>query len=158
MKPKPIEIDFPIEQVNEIAEREAYAKEKYRPIYFIHKWWARKLGSVFRTIILYSLSDENAKILEDSGKWHFVTKEELENPWLLYLKDVDLGGKIVLDPMMGGGTTVIQALRLGCKVFAQDLNPVAWFLVRKMVEPVDIELLKEAFKKMGGLKPPLPTT
>ena len=29
MKPKPIEIDFPIEQVNEIAEREAHAKEKY---------------------------------------------------------------------------------------------------------------------------------
>jgi len=148
MKPKPIEIDFPIEQVNEIAEREAHAKEKYRPIYFIHKWWARRLGSVFRTIILYSLLDENAKVLEDNGRWRPVTKEELETPWLLYLKDVDLGGKIVLDPMMGGGTTVIEALRLGCKVVAQDLNPVAWFLVKKMVEPVDIDLLKEGFKKL----------
>jgi adenine-specific DNA methylase len=148
MKQRPIEIDFPIEQVNEIAEREAHAKEKYRPIYFIHKWWARRLGSVFRTIVLYSLLDENAKVLEDNGKWRPVTKEELENPWLLYLKDVDLGGKIVLDPMMGGGTTVIEALRLGCKVVAQDLNPVAWFLVKKMVEPVDIDLLKAGFKKL----------
>jgi len=148
MKPRPIEIDFPIEQVNEIAEREAHAKEKFRPIYFIHKWWARRLGSVFRTIVLYSLLDENAKVLENNGKWRPVTKEELENPWLLYLKDVDLGGKIVLDPMMGGGTTVIEALRLGCKVVAQDLNPVAWFLVKKMVEPVDIDLLKAGFKKL----------
>lgn len=148
MNPKPIEIDFPIEQVNEIAEREAHAKEKFRPIYFIHKWWARRLGSVFRTIVLYSLLDENAKVLEDDGRWRPVTKEELENPWLLYLKDVDLGGKIVLDPMMGGGTTVIEALRLGCKVVAQDLNPVAWFLVKKMVEPVDIDLLKEGFRKL----------
>lgn len=148
MKQKPIEIDFPIEQVNEIAEREAHAKEKYRPIYFIHKWWARRLGSVFRTIVLYSLLDENAKVLKNDGKWRPVTKEELDNPWLLYLRDVDLGGKIVLDPMMGGGTTVIEALRLGCKVVAQDLNPVAWFLVKKMVEPVDIGLLKEAFKKL----------
>jgi len=148
MKPKPIEIDFPIEQVNEIAEREAHAKEKYRPIYFIHKWWARRLGSVFRTIVLYSLLDENAKVLEDDVKWRPVTQEELENPWLLYLKDVDLGGKIVLDPMMGGGTTVIEALRLGCKVVAQDLNPVAWFLVKKMVEPVDIDLLKAGFRKL----------
>jgi adenine-specific DNA methylase len=90
LKQRPIEIDFPIEQVNEIAEREAHAKEKYRPIYFIHKWWARRLGSVFRTILLYSLLDENAKVLEDNGKWRPVTKEELENPWLLYLKDVDL--------------------------------------------------------------------
>jgi adenine-specific DNA methylase len=148
MKQKPIEIDFPIEQVNEIAERESHAKEKYRPIYFIHKWWARRLGSVFRTIVLYSLLDENAKVLQNDDKWRPVTKEELDNPWLLYLKDVDLGGKIVLDPMMGGGTTVIEALRLGCKVVAQDLNPVAWFLVKKMVEPVDIGLLKEAFKKL----------
>jgi len=148
MKQRPIEIDFPIEQVNEIAEREAHAKEKYRPIYFIHKWWARRLGSVFRTIVLYSLLDKNAKVLEDDGRWRPVTKEELEKPWLLYLKDVNLGGKIVLDPMMGGGTTVIEALRLGCKVVAQDLNPVAWFLVKKMVEPVDIELLKEGFKKL----------
>lgn len=148
MKQKPIEIDFPIEQVNEIAEREAHAKEKYRPIYFIHKWWARRLGCVFRTIVLYSLLDENAKVLRNDDKWRPVTKEELDNPWLLYLKDVDFGGKIVLDPMMGGGTTVIEALRLGCKVVAQDLNPVAWFLVKKMVETVDIELLKEAFKKL----------
>lgn len=148
MKQRPIEIDFPIEQVNEIAEREAHAKEKYRPIYFIHKWWARRLGSVFRTIVLYSLLDENAKVLEDDGTWRPATKEELENPWLLYLKDVDLGGKIVLDPMMGGGTTVIESLRLGCKVVAQDLNPVAWFLVKKMVEPVEIGLLKEGFRKL----------
>lgn len=122
MKQKPIEFDFPIEQINEIAEREAHAKEKYRPIYFIHKWWARRLGSVFRTIILYTLLDENAKVFKDDGGWRPVTKEELENPWLLYLKDVDFGGKIVLDPMMGGGTTVIEALRLGCKVVAQDLK------------------------------------
>jgi adenine-specific DNA methylase len=148
MKKKPIEIDFPIEQVNEIAEREAHAKEKYRPIYFIHKWWARRLGSVFRTIVLYSLLDENAKVLKSDGEWRAVTKEELDNPWLLYLQDVDLGNKIVLDPMMGGGTTVIEALRLGCKVVAQDLNPVAWFLVKKMVEPVDIEELKRTFEEL----------
>lgn len=148
MDKKPIEIDFPIEQVNEIAEREAHAKEKYRPILFIHKFWARRLGSIFRTIVLYTLLDEKAKVLDDTGEWRPITSEELENPWLLYLKDVDLGGKIVLDPMMGGGTTVVEALRLGCKVIAQDLNPVAWFLVKKIVEPVEIEKLKEAFKKL----------
>jgi len=146
MEIKPIEKDFPIEHVNEIAEREAHAKEKYRPVLFIHKWWARRLGSVFRTIILYTLVDENTKVLDDgTGKWRKITKEELENPWLLYLKDVDFGGKVVLDPMMGGGTTVVEALRTGCKVVAQDLNPVAWFLVKKIVEPVDIEELKKAF-------------
>ena len=148
---KPIEKDFPIEQVNEIAEKEAHAKEKYRPVLYIHKWWARRLGSVFRTIVLYTLLDENAKVLDEiTGEWRKVKKEELENPWLLYLKDVDLGGKIVLDPMMGGGTTVVEALRTGCKVVAQDLNPVAWFLVKKIVEPVDIKELEDAFKILEG--------
>ncbi len=146
---KPIERDFPIEQVNEIAEKEAHAKEKYRPVLFIHKWWARRLGSVFRTIVLYTLVDENTKVLDErTGKWWKITKEELENPWLLYLKDVDFGGKVVLDPMMGGGTTVVEALRTGCKIVAQDLNPVAWFLVKKIVEPVDIEDLKKAFEML----------
>lgn len=148
MEQRPIEIDFPIEQVNEIAEVEAHAKEKFRPIYFIHKWWARRLGCVFRTIVLYSLIDENSMVLDDNDIWRKITKEELEDPWLLYLKDVDLGGKIVLDPMMGGGTTVIEALRLGCKVVAQDLNPVAWFLVKKMVEVADIDVLKKTFKEV----------
>jgi len=146
---RPIEKDFPIEHVNEIAEKEAHAKEKFRPVLFIHKWWARRLGSVFRTIVLYTLVDENTKVLDErTGKWRKITKEELENPWLLYLKDVDFGGKVVLDPMMGGGTTVVEALRTGCKVVAQDLNPVAWFLVKKIVEPVDIEKLEETFKKL----------
>ncbi len=88
----PIEANFPIENINEIAEREAHAKEKYRPVLFIHKWWARRLGSVFRAIILYTLVDENAKVLDECrGKWRPVTKKELENPWLLYLA-TDLPG------------------------------------------------------------------
>jgi|GEM_PF-2778845 len=48
--------------------------------------------------------------LANDGRWRSVIKEEVENPWLLYLKDVELGGKIVLDPIMSGGTTVIEAL------------------------------------------------
>jgi len=152
MEIKVIEKDFPLEEVNEIAEREAHAKEKYRPILYIHKWWARRLGSVFRNIILYTLVDENTRVLDErSGKWRKITKEELKNPWLLYLKDVDFGGKIVLDPMMGGGTTVVEALRTGCKIVAQDLNPVAWFLVKKIIEPVGIDELKDAFKKLESL-------
>ena len=124
-------------------------RDRYRPVLFIHKWWARRLGCVFRTIVLYTLVDENTKVLDEkTGKWRKITKEELENLWLLYLKDVDFGGKIVLDPMMGGGTTVVEVLRTGCKVVAQDLNPVAWFLVKKIVEPVNIEDLRNAFKKL----------
>ncbi|MBF0345464.1 MAG: DUF1156 domain-containing protein, partial [Nitrospirae bacterium] len=55
-----IETDsFPIEFISNIAKRESWRKELYRPIYHIHKWWAKRLGSVFRGIILGSLLHEN---------------------------------------------------------------------------------------------------
>jgi adenine-specific DNA methylase len=90
---------------------------------------------------LYSLLDENSSIMDAEGLWRPVTEDELNAPWNLYLEDVNLGDKIVLDPMMGGGTTIIDSLKLGCKAIGQDLNPVSWFLVKMMVEPVERQYL-----------------
>jgi adenine-specific DNA methylase len=50
-----IEHDFPIEQLNPLSRREANAK---RAIAKLHKWWARRVGCVFRTMILASLIPE----------------------------------------------------------------------------------------------------
>ncbi len=58
----PIERGFPIERVNEIAEKESRAKQYYRPVYTMHKWWARRPGCLFRAIALYSLLDENTTV------------------------------------------------------------------------------------------------
>jgi len=58
----PIEQGFPIERVNEIAQKEGRARMYYRPIYTMHKWWARRLGCVFRTICLYSLLDNPKEV------------------------------------------------------------------------------------------------
>jgi len=46
---KYIEYDFPLHEVNRLAVKEANAK---KPIYTMHKWWARRLSCVFRTILL----------------------------------------------------------------------------------------------------------
>ncbi len=98
----------------------------------MHKWWARRLGSVFRTILLYSLAED----------------KKPSTLWNLYSEDVDFEGKVVLDPMMGGGTTVIEALRLGCKVIGGDINPVSWFIVKKQIEDIDPELLRSSLTKL----------
>ncbi|HEC93222.1 MAG TPA: hypothetical protein ENI51_09565 [Candidatus Atribacteria bacterium] len=151
MKLKPIEKDFPIEQVNIFASEEGKggtSRPNWEPLLYIHKWWAKRLGSVFRTIVLYTLLDENAIVIDDDGSKRKASLEELENPWTLYLKDIDFRGKIILDPFMGAGVTVIEALRTNCRVVGQDLNPVAWFMVKKAVEPVDRKKLEDAFKKL----------
>jgi adenine-specific DNA methylase len=36
----------------------------------------------------------------------------------------------VLDPFAGGGAIPLEAMRLGCRVTASDLNPVAWFVLK----------------------------
>ena len=40
----------------------------------------------------------------------------------------------VLDPTAGGGSIPLEAARLGVKTFANDLNPVAWLLLKATVE------------------------
>lgn len=123
-----IERHFPIGKLNPIALGEGNSK---KPIYRMHKWWARRLGSVFRTIIISVFSHAS---------------ESEASIWRKFCEGVDLQGKIVLDPFMGGGTTIVEALRLGCKVIGLDINPVAWFVTRKEVEPVDLEALDTAFR------------
>ena len=152
---RPIEISFPIDQVNEIAEKEAHAKRYYRPVYTMHKWWARRLGSVFRTMILYALADKEMTVdgerqstfSEDNG----LPEIDWENPdalWEYYLEDVDFDGKTVLDPFMGGGTSIVESIRMGCNAIGSELNPVAWFVVKKEVESVDLDELDAAFEEI----------
>ena len=122
-----IEKSLPVEQLNPIALSEGNAKS---PLYQMHKWWARRLASVFRLITLGVFTHED---------------ESEASVWRRFCDGADLGGKIVLDPFMGGGTTIAEALRLGCKTIGVDINPVAWFVTKKEVEPVELETLDAAF-------------
>ena len=167
----PIERSFPIERVNEIASKEGRAKMHYRPIYTMHKWWARRLGCVFRAISLYTLLDdpESVEVFEPSGGGNtrenlddfgegldiarLLESVNLEDPkslWKLYPKDVRIEDKKILDPFMGGGTSLVEASRFGAEAVGYDLNPVAWFVTKKQMEAgqTDVEELEEAFEQV----------
>lgn len=55
--------DFPFEFISQLAERESWRKEVHRPIYHIHKWWAKRLGSVFRGILLGSILPQDKNLI-----------------------------------------------------------------------------------------------
>ncbi len=134
-----IEHDFPIEGLNRIAQKEGNAK---KPIYQMHKWWARRLGSVFRMLILTTFAEDD---LERGELWRrFYSRNQL----LVTDPDGTTRPPIILDPFMGGGTSIVEALRLGCKVVGVDLNPVAWFVTKKEIEPVELEALDAAFRQL----------
>jgi adenine-specific DNA methylase len=115
-----IERDFPYREVNALAATESYNKHHYRPTNYQHKWWARRLGSVFRTLCLSVLSDAQT------------TADEV---WSRYTESNDFDDAVVLDPFMGGGTTGQEATRLGAKFIGSDLNPVAWYIARMGLAP-----------------------
>jgi putative DNA methylase len=43
---------------------------------------------------------------------------------------------VVVDPFAGGGSIPLEALRLGCEAFASDLNPVAYLILKVMLEEI----------------------
>lgn len=120
----------PYDQLSAIASVEAHRKNIYRPPYYIHKWWARRTGSVFRGMLLDLLLPPGEDVMD------------------AYYKAHDFSDKVILDPFMGGGTTVGESLRLGAKVVACDLNPVAWFLVTQAMRDVDESALKAAYAEV----------
>lgn len=128
-----IEESFPIVEINRLAIPERNA---FKPIYQMHKWFARRASCIFRTILLGALKPAGTDLMVEFYRDH--------------RDDPDTKGKRILDPFMGGGTTVVEAMRLGCEVTGIDLNPVAWFIVKTETEPVEVADLEAAFERLSA--------
>lgn len=132
--PTCLEVDFPILPINHVAAIEGNAG---KPIYQMSKWWARRRSSVFRAMLIAAAT----KAPEDRGEaaklvWDAYYGNHQKNEAFRKLK--------VADIFMGGGTTVIEGARLGMQMFGNDLNPVAWFVVKNelaQVDPADVQKL-----------------
>lgn len=123
--------NFPFEFLSSVAERESWRKEIYRPVYHIHKWWAKRLGSVFRGIILGCLLPPDGDLPRAFYEAH------------------ESHGATVFDPFLGSGTTVGEAHKLGCTALGRDINPVACESVRVALGPLDGKALTIAFGQLS---------
>ncbi|HFC11379.1 MAG TPA: hypothetical protein ENJ56_00945 [Anaerolineae bacterium] len=70
-----------------------------------------------------------------------VTKPNQQN----YYVPGGLEGKIILDPMMGGGTTLHEAIRLGANVIGADIDPIPVVQARATLSDVALEATEKAF-------------
>jgi putative DNA methylase len=125
-----LETDFPAVMLSEVGLKESWRKEVHRPATSTHKWWAKRLGSVFRGILIAAVAESGA---------------EAE---AMYRSRTELNGLVVLDPFSGSGVTGVEALKLGARAVCFDINPVATLVQRQAMQPWDRSKLIGAFKEV----------
>lgn len=119
-----IEQCFDVSLIAGMALREKQIQQNYRPIIGVHKWFARRPGTLFRGLILAEFG-----------------KDPLERA---FFRSNNLAGLQIVDPFMGGGTPLIEANRVGCDVEGFDVNPMSAWIVREEMERLDLDSYKRA--------------
>jgi putative DNA methylase len=123
-----IETQFDIPFIAAMALREKQIQQNYRPIIAVHKWFARRPGTLFRGLVLAE----------------FGTKPLRE----IFFQPNDFPGTRIADPFMGGGTPLLEANRVGCDVVGFDINPMATWIVREELEHLDLGAYRAAADTM----------
>ncbi|MDR2422317.1 MAG: DUF1156 domain-containing protein [Deltaproteobacteria bacterium] len=153
MKKKLIEVAMPLEAINLASIREKSIRRGHPST--LHLWWARRPLAAARAVLFASLvddpsarpaefPDEEAQSAERNRLFKLieglVVWENSNDKRLLALARAEIekscGPKApeFFDPFAGGGAIPLEAQRLGLKVKASDLNPVAVAINKAMVE------------------------
>lgn len=153
MKKKLIEVALPLDAINEASAREKSIRHGHPST--LHLWWARRPLAAARAVIFSSLVDDPSShpdkfpTVEEQNKERkrlfeilekLVVWENSNNERILslakkeILKSTNGNPPELLDPFAGGGAIPLEGQRLGLKVHAGDLNPVAVMINKAMIE------------------------
>lgn len=123
-----LESTFPAAMLSAVGTKESWRKEVHRPATSTHKWWAKRLGTIFRGIITSAITSEDG------------------NASATYASRFDLAGAVVLDPFSGSGVTGVEVLKLGGRAVCFDINPVATLVQRQAMQPWNMRDLARAYR------------
>ena len=149
-----IEKWLPINEVSIEAVREGGALAGHPPVNQLHVWWARRPLIASRAAVAASMLPTDADrsrfltnigtttevvtarrkmdAIKAEGSWSDVSfpnrRAFLHNPD--FLVDAATTGPVVIDVTAGGGSIPFEAGRLGFRTIANELNPVACFILR----------------------------
>ena len=137
-----IEETFPVKEVSKESAHEKNIRRGH--ISTLHIWWARRPLASSRATAYAALTAPAENTDEWSRKRDFIINlskwENSLNPHLIERarQDIlDANGGVppkVLDPFGGGGAIPLEALRLGCETYSNDLNPVAVLIQKCTLE------------------------
>ncbi len=146
MKRRFIEYDLPLAEISEQSAREKYVGHGYPST--LHYWPARRPLASSRTTALAALIDDpgpqepekRAKIfelLQEIAPWEVAkngNSEAITRAEELIREQYGDEPPQVLDPFAGGGSIPLEVLRLGCKTYCSDYNPVAVLIEKATLE------------------------
>lgn len=141
-----LERDFPFRELSLLIEAD---RRTIDPVYGAHRWWARRPPALIRGVLL-------AASLRD--------QRDLSPFWDAYQAEAHtLAGVRVYDPFAGGGSTLVEAARLGAVASGGDIDPLAIEIIRHELEPppasdmrrVGTQLLAYLSTTFGDLYPEL---
>ncbi|QOK22329.1 DUF1156 domain-containing protein [Janibacter indicus] len=156
-KKKLIEVALPLDEIN--AACKADKDRKTGTIRNLHKWFAPMPLPAWRALLFAALvddpEDDNQRVyLLDLIKRLVSNGADLPNPadvaeaQAILRKQFPDGLPTVMDPFCGGGSTLIEAQRLGLDSFGSDLNPVPALISRT---------LSQTLPQVQGAQPMRPT-
>ena len=127
-----LENEFPAVMLSQIGTKESWRKEIHRPATSTHKWWAKRLGTVFRGIIISAFTRDLTEAVQG------------------YSTPFDLDGAVILDPFGGSGVTAVEVIKAGGRAISFDINPVATLVQRQAVSRWELDNLKSAFSAVAA--------
>lgn len=122
-----LETAFPYALVSRLVAADRRSRDA---AYQAHRWWARRPPALVRAALVA------AKMPASSTPGEFRAAYASGDPLL--------AGWTVLDPFAGGGTTLVEAARLGAVVVGRDVDPLAVLLVGHQLAPADASEVERA--------------
>ncbi len=91
-----------------------------------------------------------------------LSAEHVDHFWTRYYGHIPLNHALVLDPFVGGGTSVVEASRCDARVIGYDIDPVATYITRFELESSPCDRLSDSVeviaKEVSGQISPLHRT
>lgn len=142
-KRKLIEVALPLDEIN--AACKADKDRKIGTIRNLHKWFAPMPLPAWRALLFAALVDDP---LEDNKRVYLLDvvkrlvangadlpdDDTLDDARAILFKQFPDGLPTVMDPFCGGGSTLVEAQRLGMPTFGSDLNPVPVLITRTITD------------------------
>lgn len=113
-----LETAFPYVDVSRLVAADRRSPD---PAYQAHRWWARRPPAILRAALLAAALPASTST---------------EDFWAAYRSEGrPLTGLAVVDPFLGGGTTLVEGARLGARMRGRDVDPLAVLLSEHQLAP-----------------------